>query len=349
MGFSTLTKRPQVKLRDVAEAAGVAVGTVSRVLNANPTVTAEVRRKVQAAIDAMGYEMDVVAQSMRGGTTKMVACAIRDFDIPQFAIYIKEAERIFRENGYTLLLSSTTNSPDVEIGLLRAFARRRVDGIMMTVSDEAHPGVARALSESTAPVLLIDRDHIDTLDRVTVDHYGGAKTAVEHLLRMGHRRIALLVGDIKAFPSRSREAGFRDAFATFAAGIEPDLVRERVLGQEDAFRETMSLMSLPTPPTALFVAAMDTLGGSLRALRALGRQIGGDVSLVAGSDSDLAELYTPGVTAIRWDLAEMGRHAATMLLERMRGQAPAAPRALKLPTTLVIRQSSTSPAAKDLN
>jgi LacI family transcriptional regulator len=347
--MSTQAKPRQVKLRDVAQAAGVAVGTVSRVLNANPTVTEAVRRKVQAAIDDLGYEMDVVAQSLRGGTTKMVACAIRDFDIPQFATYIKEAERIFRENGYTLLLSSTTNQPDVEMALLRAFERRRVDGIMMTISDEGHAGVAKALAEAGVPVLLIDRDHIGTLDRVTVDHFGGARAATQHLLGLGHRRIAMLVGDLKAFPSRSRVEGFREACATAGVAIDPGLLRERVLDQEDAFRETMALLSLPDAPTAFFVAAMDTLGGSLRALRALGREVGRDVALVAGSDSDLAELYSPGVTAIRWNLAEMGRHAATMLLERMRGEAPATSRALKLPTTLVIRQScqAVSPGTHD--
>lgn len=332
-------KPKPVKLRDVARAAGVSVGTVSRVLNANPTVTAAVRDHVQAAIDALGYEMDVVAQSLRGGSTKTVACAIRDFDIPQFALYIKEAERLFRENGYTLLLSSTTNRPEVELGLLRAFQKRRVDGIMMTVADEKHAGVAEALTSARVPVLLIDRDHIETLDRVTVDHHGGARAAAQHLLALGYRRIGMIVGDPKAFPSRSRIEGFCEAHAAAGLPIERGLMRERVLSQEDAFRETMALLSLPQRPDALFVAAMDMLGGALRALRALDIEVGRDIAVIAGSDSDLAELYAPAVTAITWDLAEMGRHAAAMLLDRMRGDAPMTARALKLPAKLVIRQS----------
>jgi len=84
-----------------------------------------------------------------------------------------------------------------------------------------------------------------------------------------------------------------------------------VLTPEDAFRETMSLMSSPTPPTRVFVAAMDMLGGALRALRTLRRGVGSELSIVAGSDSELAELHTPSFTAVAWDLAEMGRHAAT--------------------------------------
>jgi LacI family transcriptional regulator len=144
---------------------------------------------------------------------------------------------------------------------------------------------------------------------------------------------------VKAFPSRSRVEGFQAAFAAGKHKIEAGLLRRDVLDQESAFRETMALMSLPNPPTALLVAAMDTLGGTLRALRLLNREVGRDVSLIAGSDSDLAEFYSPGVTAIRWDLAEMGRHAATMLLERISGRSPPSARAIKLPSTLVIRQS----------
>lgn len=329
----------RVKIKDVARAAGVAVGTVSRVLNNHPAVTASIRDKVQAAVRSLGYELDVTAQSMRGGHSRLVACAIRDFDIPRFAGFIKEAERILREAGYTVLLSSTTNSPEVELALLRAFERRRVDGVMMTISDEAHPGVLQVLSDSRMPILLIDRDRIDIVDRVTADHRHGAEIAVRHLLDLGHRRIAMLVGDTRAFPSRARVQGFRDAY--LSAGIVPDprLLRDMVFSSDDAFCQTQSVLGLPDPPTAIFAAAMDILGGVLRALRILSLRVGADVSVVAGSDSELAELHLPAVTAVEWDLAEMGRRAATLLLDRMAGQTSSFYSCVKLPTRLVIRDS----------
>ena len=334
------TTAGNVKIRDVARAAGVAVGTVSRVLNGHPAVGEAIRRKVEAAIASLGYERDPVAQSLRGGSTRLVACAIRDFDIPRFGTFIKEAERLLRERGYTLLLSSTSNTPEVEIGLLRAFERRKVDAVMMTISDEAHAGVIDALRRAPMPVLLIDRERITSVDQIAADHRHGARLAVEHLLQLGHRRIAMLVGDTKAFPSRSRVQGYRDAFQAGGVIPAPRLLRDRVLTAEDAFRESMSLMGLPEPPSAIFVAAMDMLGGCLRALRTLRKEVGSDISVVAGNDSELAELHSPPVTAIRWDLAEMGRHAATMLIERLTEAAPDTPRFLLLPTDLTIRQSS---------
>ncbi|RXT38990.1 LacI family DNA-binding transcriptional regulator [Bradyrhizobium betae] len=343
--MSLQSRRPQtVKVRDVAREAGVAVGTVSRVLNDHPTVTRELRERVERAMADLGYEVDVTAQSMRAGRSRLVACAIRDFDIPRFALFIKEAEAVLREAGYTLLLASTTNRPDVEISLLRAFRRRRVDGVMMTLSDEEHRDVRQALSEAPMPVLLIDRDCVGALDRVTADHRQGARLATGHLLGLGHRRIAMLVGDTKAFPSRSRLEGFREAHA--AAGIAPDsrLVRDNVLSSEDAYRATASLMGGTNTPTALFVAAMDMLGGCLRALRTMGLAVGDRLSVVAGSDSDLAELHTPPITSIEWDLAAMGRHAAIMLLERMRGDEIERGRGLTVPTELIIRGSSRPPA-----
>ncbi|WP_234892398.1 LacI family DNA-binding transcriptional regulator [Agrobacterium vitis] len=332
-------KRQTVRLRDVAQTAGVSVGTVSRVLNNNPTVSEEVRRKVEAVMKALGYEANIVAQSLRGSTTKLIACAIRDFDIPQFAQYIKEAEQVFRERGYTFILSATTNKPEVEVSLLKAFERRKVDGIMMTVSDEANASVNEALMRAPCPVLLIDRDHIKTLDRVTVDHLNGTRTAISHLIERGHRHIALLVGDTRAFPSYSRVAGFREAYQIH--GVDPAMgtIRDRVIEQEDAFRETMALFSSSVPPTAIVAASMGALPGCLKALRALRREVGKEVSVVAGNDSDLAELYTPPITALKSDLAELARHASAMLLDRIEGKASGIGRVVTLPTTLVIRQS----------
>lgn len=337
-------KRQTVRLRDVAEAAGVSVGTVSRVLNNNPTVTEEVRVKVETMMASLGYEANIVAQSLRGSTTKLIACAIRDFDIPAFSQYIKEAERVFRERGYTFILSSTTNNPQIEVALLKTFARRKIDGIMMTVSDEANAAVNEALVAAPFPVLLIDRDHLPTLDRVVVDHSEGIRTATRHLIDLGHRDIALLVGDTRAFPSYRRAEGFREAFQQ--AGINPSrgAIREQVIEPEDAFRHTMELFGSDRAPTAIIAGSLGTLPGCLRSLKAVGREVGRDVSVVAGNDSDLAELYSPPITALRSDLAELARHASAMLLDRIAGRSVEGGRRVSLPSTLVVRQSTRAPA-----
>ena len=334
----TAMKR-NVTIRDVAAAADVAIGTVSRVLNDHHSVTKEVRERVQKTISAMGYQRDAIAQSMRSTRTKMVACAIRDFDIPAFASYVKAAEATFRNAGYTFILASTANAKNVELDLLQTFGQRRVDGVMMTMSDETDADLVDAITSATMPIVLIDRELVQSVDSVSADHRSGARQATEYLLSLGHRRIALLVGDPKAYPSRSRIEGYKEAYQSFGLQIDANLVRDRLLSNEATFRETAALLGRKERPTAIYAAGLDTLSGPLRAVRAAGLVVGQDISIISGNDSDLAELSTPPITALRWDRSEMGRHAAEMLLDRIDQGMQSPPRCIRLPVSLVVRGS----------
>jgi LacI family transcriptional regulator len=338
MGSTRSMKKATI--RDVAAKAGVALGTVSRVLNDHPSVTPPTRRSVQAAIEALGYERDAVAGSLRNARTRLVACAIRDFDIPAFAGYVKAAEAVFRDAGYTLLLASTSNEKNVELALLRGFAQRRVEGVMMTMSNEADAELAAAIIGAPMPVVLIDRELLPQVDRVMADHQAGAEQATSHLISLGHRRIGMIVGDPAAHPSRSRIEGYRLAHARRGIEIDPALIRDHALSNEITLRETSALLSGSKPPSALFVAAMDMLPGALRAIRGSGLEPGRDVAVIAGSDSDLAELGNPPISALSWDRAEMGRHAAEMLLNRIRDPRPREGRCVTLPVSLVVRGDS---------
>jgi len=159
---------------------------VSRVLNSHRSVSPEVRERVVEAIRALGYEPDAVAQSMRLRTTRTVACAIRDISIAGFGSFVKAAEDVLRQAGYTLLLTNTDEEPLREIELLRTFAKRRVDGVIMTVSDEADEPLLRTLQEMRVPIVLMDRDIALPLDVVAIDHRGGARAATAHLLGRLH-------------------------------------------------------------------------------------------------------------------------------------------------------------------
>ncbi|RTE92202.1 MULTISPECIES: LacI family DNA-binding transcriptional regulator [Bradyrhizobium] len=332
------TKRT-VTIRDVAAAADVAVGTVSRVLNDHHSVTKQVRERVQKTILTLGYQRNAIAQSMRSSRTKMVACAIRDFDIPAFASYVKAAEATFRSAGYTFILASTANAKDVELSLLQTFSQRRVDGVMMTMSDETDPDLVNAITHGAMPIVLIDRELVQSVDSVSADHRAGARQATEYLLSLGHRRIALLVGDPKAYPSRSRIEGYTEAHRSFGVPVDSYLIRDRLLSNEATFRETAALLGRSERPTAIYAAGLDTLPGPLRAVRTAGLVVGQDISIISGNDSDLAELNTPPITALRWDRSEMGRHAAEILLDRIDHGRQSPPRRIRLPVSLVVRGS----------
>ena len=330
-------------IRDVARVAGVAVGTVSRVLNGHKSVSVDVRRRVTKAIQKLHYEPDRVAQSMRLGVTRMVACAIRDISIPDFGSFVTGAEMLLRTRGYALLLATTDERKEREMELLRLFLQRRVDAIMMTMSTEEDPALRRAVKQMKIPVLLVDRDLPAEVDGVTIDHRRGTLAATEHLLRLGHDHIVLLTGRPAMRPGRERIAGFEAAFAAAGKKVDSGLIRIGAFSADFGFREASALLSSSNPPTALISGGMAMLPGVLRAVAQHGLRIPEDISIIAGSDSDLAALATPAITAIRWSGAEQGQIAVELLLNRLEGGYKGEAQRVLLPTELIIRGSCAPP------
>jgi LacI family transcriptional regulator len=333
----------ELTIRDVARVAEVAVGTVSRVLNNHPTVRPDARKRVLEAIGQLGYQPDAVAQSMRFGTTRTVALAIRDISIAGFGRFVKAAEQVLREAGYTLLLTNTDEDSRREIELLHTFAKRRVDGIIMTVSDETDEHLLRAMREMRVPIVLMDREVALDLDVVAIDHRGGARAATSHLIELGHRRIALLTGNGSMRPAHERVAGFEEAHRRAGLALDPRLVRRGGFTAEFGYEQTADLLDGVAPPTALFAGGMSMLSGVLQAIAERRLSIPRDLSIVAGADTDLAALAAPAITVVRWSNADEGRHAVRLLLDRIEGSYAADPRRVKIPTELIHRASCGPP------
>ncbi len=330
-------------IRDVARHAGVAVGTVSRVLNSHRSVRPDVRDKVLATIRSMGYEPDAVAQSMRLRATRTVACAIRDISIAGFGSFVKAADDALRERGYILLLTNTDEQPAREIELLRTFAKRRVDGVIMTLSDEADESLRNALSGMRAPVVLMDRDVDLDLDTVMIDHRGGTRRAAEHLFALGHRRIALVTGLPAMRPAHDRIAGLEEAYRAAGIGLDCALVRTGAFSSEFGYEALSSLLASDNPPTAVIAGGMSMLPGVLRAIQERGLKVPNDISVIAGADTDLAALVDPPVTAVGWSNADWGRAAVRLLLDRLEHAYDSEARRVMLPTALVLRGSCAAP------
>lgn len=330
-------------IRDVARVADVAVGTVSRVLNKHASVRPDARQRVLDAIGQLGYQPDAVAQSMRFGTTRTVALAIRDISIAGFGRFVKAAEEVLRQAGYTLLLTNTDEDSRREIELLHTFAKRRVDGIIMTVSDETDEHLLRTMREMRVPIVLMDREVALDLDVVAIDHRGGARAATAHLLGLGHRRIALLTGHGSMRPAHERVAGFEEAHRRAGLALDPDLVRRGGFTSEFGFEQAAALLDGDAPPTAFIAGGMSMLPGVLRAISERGLVVPGDVSVIAGGDTDLAALAAPPITTVRWSNADEGRHAVRLLLDRIEGNYDSDPRRVTVPTELIHRASCAPP------
>ena len=332
-----------ITIRHVAKEARVAVGTVSRVLNGHKSVSEDVRVRVQKAVKKLGYEPDRLAQSMRLGVTHTVACVTRDISIAGFGSIVNAAADVLREAGYTLLLAITEEKKDLEIELLRILAQRRVDAIIIATSNEDDKELTRHLLELGLPIVLLDREKPEQLDAVMIDHRRGVRAATEHLIALGHGTIALLTGSSATRPARDRIAGFKDAMKGSAKG--KGIVKTGAFSAEFGFRETSALLAGKNAPTAIIAGGMAMLSGVLQAVRVRGLQIPGDISIVAGADTELAALATPAVTAIRWSGVDEGRIGVQLLLSRLKGN-PEGPVQRVLLSTELIKRDSTGPAPK---
>jgi LacI family transcriptional regulator len=329
-------------IRDVAVVADVAIGTVSRVLNGHKSVSDDVRRRVLKAIKKLKYEPDRVAQSMRLGVTRTVAFATRDISIPGFGAIVNAAEEALRNSGYTLLLTMTDERKDRELNLLRIFQQRRVDAVIMTISNESDTELTKQIRGLDIPIVLLDRENPQQLDAVTLDHRRGIRAATEYLHGLGHTRIALLTGNPSTRPALERIAGFKEASVHLGKQASHSIVRSGAFSAEFGFREASSLLAGSSRPTAIIAGGMAMLAGVLRAIHARGLSIPGDVSVIAGADSDLAELATPSVTAVRWSGTDEGRMAVQLLLNRLGNRAAPVQRVM-LSTELITRESCAPP------
>lgn len=338
-----------VTIRDVARAAGVSLSSVSRALNGGKNVSARVARDVSAAANKLGYQPDFLARSLRTRSSGMVGCLVSDVSNPLNATIVQAAEAQLRDAGYLLVVASTANDPVRERAAACAFRGRRMDGMLVAPGSDANDGAWRDLVAGGTPVVIVDRDapeegHDIHWPAVQVDHRGGARAATRYLIGLGHRRIALLTADSRMRPSRERIAGFRESFVE--AGIDPAGAEVCIQGSSMDFAhgDALALLRDSRRPTAIIALGTRILAGTLRAARDLGLSVPGELSVLSVGDTDLAAVHTPAVTALRWNLEDVGRAAAELLLQRLRGDAGGPQSHALLPVDLVLRDSCAPPA-----
>lgn len=332
----------RASMREVAELAGVATSSVSRVLSDHPDVSATMRERVMAAVEQLSYHPDLLAQSLRLKATRSVGFVVGDIANPLLAEVVQGAETTLRQEGYSMLLTNSENDPARDVDHVRLFEQRRVDGLMLSLASEDNPRIIELLSRTTAPVVLLDRELPETVaaSAVLSDHRTGMRAAVEHLLDLGHRDIGLLLGQSMR-PSRERRAGLEDAYA--ARRLPPTYtVVEGMLAPGHGRRGTRALLDRETPPTAIVAGGNQLLIGALYELRDRSLRVGRDISLVSCDEIALTELFSPPIAIVQRANAEIGRQAAMLMLRRMRQES--GPERIMLPTEFLPRPSCAPPS-----
>lgn len=332
-------------IRDVAELAGVSVGTVSKVLNNQGNVKPSLRLRVEAVVEKLNYRPSAIARSFKSKETRMIGLIIPRIVSQFYVEFVHHTERRLKAEGYTLFLANTEEDVDTELRDLRTFAKMRVDGLIITSSSrQQEPRLALELAvfqDLGIPVVVAARRINDSgLDMVTVDYATGSHEATKYLLDEGHRRIGVLAAPSHSSAGADQASGYLRALAEAEVAYDPELVSfgNRIL-EKDYYRISEMLVGHPNPPTAILVASSFRLVSVLRALRAHGKAIPDDVSVICFGDADWFEFMYPPLTVATIPTEEVSRSAQKMLMERIRGEYDGEPRSVSVRPKLLLRGS----------
>ncbi len=326
-------------ISDVAKRAGVAPVTVSRVINKANNVSADTRARVERAIEELGYVPSGVAQSLRSKRTRSLALLVPDITNAFWTTVARGVEDAAQSQGYSILLCNTDEDVTKQLRYLDVVVSQRVDGVIIAPYDSQVKNLGK-LPERHIPTVVIDR-HINgwQVDTVTGDSISGARALVQHLVRLGHTRIAMITGAAETSTAADRVAGYQLALAEAGLPIDLNLIKYGEFRAEAGERLTEQVLAENPPPTAIFAANNAIATGVVDALEKRGLRTPQDIALVVFDDLPNTSHFFPFFTVAVQPAYEIGVNAAQLLLSRLEAEVSLQPRQVVLPTRLIIRHS----------
>ncbi len=332
-------------IKDVARRAGVAVSTASAAINRSAPVSEDVIAKVAAAVRDIGYVPHGAARSLRMGQSRLIGLILPDITNPHFAKVAKIVESACLEAGYMAAVYSTSEDYDRERQILAMMRVQRVAGLIIipTRSDPEHG--ARLAEQIHVPTILLDSFVLGLpYDVVKLDNVTAGRLATEHLIGLGHRRIAVTTGRPNIVTGEDRVRGYLDAHAAHGIPVDPALQIEGRFDQAVAHDATLKLMrSAAAPPTAIFALSNMMMLGVMMALRELDLAIPGDISVIGIDDLDFASIMSPPPTVVAAPVEQMAQRAIDALLGEIKAKSNPTGAVELFEPHLVIRQSCAAP------
>ena len=326
-------------MQQVAAEAGVSVSTVSKVINGRYGVAAGTFDHVSQVIERMGFEASLVARSLRNQRTNVIGLLVADFE-PFSTEVLKGAADAIRDTGFELVVYSAGGRIDEHVGWERRYLSRvmgtLVDGAVLvtpTVTDVPSHGPIVAVDPHTGPL---------NLPSVAADNLQGARLGVDHLLALGHRRIAMLTGRSDLISGQLREQGYREALAAAGVPVDEELLRPAAFDPDRARHAARELLTLPEPPTAVFAANDLSALATLEVAAELGIDVPSRLSVVGFDNVPESALATPPLTTVEQPIRQIGHDAVGILVGLISGVEPPEQHVI-LGTTLVQRASTAPP------
>lgn len=321
-------------IKDVARLAGVSISTVSKYLNGG-NVRPENQEPIRRAIAALDYRANPYARGLKAQRSGSVGILLPTLSAPFFGTILGTLDRALRANGYHMVISCYGSLHGLERDYLRFLLNTGVDGLIYFPENLSKEEFAELTGSRSVPVVQVDRiiPGVDT-DAVLTDNTGATYEAVCHLIRQGHRRIALLTGSNAIFTARERLVGYLRALSDYEIPYDETLIRAGDMVVATGYQGLQSLLALPDPPTAIFCTNYDIALGAITAARDTGLHPPGDIAIFGYDCEEIFSMMTPSLPVVMQPEEEIGALAGQYLLERLSGlESP--PRCTRLKNRLV--------------
>jgi LacI family transcriptional regulator len=330
-------------IRDIARQAGVSVATVSRVVNGRPDVSTETREAVLRVVREQGFSTNRSARALSAGRTGLVGMMLPFLHLEYFGRFLSGASEALYEQDMRIVVCPTLHEHQREATLLERLMQGTTDGALLLLTTESNDEL-KALRRQSYPFVVLDprKPLDDGIPAVSAAHWAGAKAATDHLLALGHRRIAAITGPHGWVATVDRLDGYQTALAGAGVLPAPEYVARGNFTTESGHAATSALLDLEEPPTAIFAFNDEMAIGALHAAHERGLQLPEELSVVGFDDLGGAAIVAPALTTVRQPLAEMGRMAVSLLIRLLDNQRLEALN-VELATKLIVRRSTAPP------
>ena len=309
-----------IKMRDVATRANVSPATVSRVLRQPDLVSKETKEKVQRVIQELNYKPHMIASQFRTRETKTILVVVPDITRPFFSEVLRGIEHTALQNGYQVILGDTENQMEREKEYIDLLYKKQADGALLLTARMNRTSLEELSSQF--PVVLAC-EYMNGLDipTVSIDNISSARNVTEHLINIGHRKIAHISEAMDVILSQDRLRGYQQAMLSHDLAIDPSWVQEGDGGIDSGYHQMVKLLALEDRPTAVFVFNDEMALGSIKAVQNHGLRVPEDIAIVGFDNLPIASLFSPYMTTVDQPKYEIGQKATDLLLKLLKGSS----------------------------
>ncbi|MGM7722701.1 LacI family DNA-binding transcriptional regulator [Metabacillus sp. Hm71] len=328
-----------MKMSDVAKLANVSPATVSRVLSNPDLVSKETREKVMKVINEVNYKPHIVARQFRTKETKIILVVVPDITSAFFSKVLRGIEHVAINHGYQVILGDTENDVEREKEYINLLLQKQADG-MVLLTARLNKANLEEIADHFPMVLACE--YMDDLNvpTVSIDNISSARKATEHLIKLGHTKIAHITGPINVILSRDRMRGYQQALLSHDIEVDQAYIQEGDFTYESGYHQTMKLLAFETPPTAIFAFNDEMAMGAIKAAKDSGLKLPEDLSIVGFDNIKMSSVIEPNLTTIDQPKYEIGKKAMELLLHLINGEA-IKQKKFVMKDELIVRDSAT--------